>query len=551
MKPTTSLRRAILDPNLLGTAIPDESWGAWRAILLAAMGEALTDAERETFTKLTGRPHEPLQRIEEGCFVIGRRGGKSKAMATLAAYLAGLCEHPLVHGERGVLLCIAPDQRQATIVLDYAEACFTESPILQQLVAGRSFDTLTLTNGISIEVRAASFRRLRGPTYIAVVADEAAFWHSDDAAANADSEILTAVRPGLATTGGPLLIASSPYAKTGEVWETYRKHYGAGGDPLILVAQGASRDFNPSLSQAVVDRAIERDSAAASAEYLAQFRTDLETFISRETVLACVEAGVQERAPLGGKKYFAFVDPSGGSSDSMTCAIGHLEGNHVVVVDCLREVFAPFDPDSCVDEFVQLLSRYGLRTACGDRYAAEWVATAFEKRGVSYNHCELPRSALYLNLLPHLNSRTVRLLDNQRAISQIASLERRTGRGARDTIDHPRDMHDDLANAIAGLVYVCAQRPKTATIYFGSYDDPFAGWRRAQERKRRQFRSRREEAASGAWSAPCTLSAAELAATMPSDDTLRRMRATRDKYEAEAKKQAERDRLRTGGSRLS
>jgi hypothetical protein len=47
--------------------------------------------------------------------VIGRRGGKSKAMAALAAYLAGLCEHPLVRGERGVLLMIAPDQRQATI----------------------------------------------------------------------------------------------------------------------------------------------------------------------------------------------------------------------------------------------------------------------------------------------------------------------------------------------------------------------------------------------------------------------------------------------------
>jgi phage terminase large subunit-like protein len=208
VKSTISIRRALGDHNLLGGAIAGDTWFAWRTILIAAMGEALTDAERETFTKLTGRAREPLQRIEEACFVVGRRGGKSKAMATLAAYLAGLCEHPLVHGERGVLLCIAPDQRQATIVLDYCEACFTGSPILQQLVAGRSFDTLTLTNRISIEVRAASFRRLRGPTYIAVVADEAAFWHSDDAAANADSEILTAVRPGLATTGGPLLIAS-------------------------------------------------------------------------------------------------------------------------------------------------------------------------------------------------------------------------------------------------------------------------------------------------------------------------------------------------------
>ena len=129
-------------------------------------------------------------------------------MATLAVYIAGLCKHPLVRGERGVLLCIAPDQRQAAITLDYATAAFEASPILKQLIANRTADTLELSNGITIEVRAASFRRLRGPTYIAVIADEAAFWYSDEFSANADTEILNAVRPGLATTGGPLIIAS-------------------------------------------------------------------------------------------------------------------------------------------------------------------------------------------------------------------------------------------------------------------------------------------------------------------------------------------------------
>jgi hypothetical protein len=84
-----------------------------------------------------------------------------------------------------------------------------------------------------------------------------------------------AVRPGLATTGGPLLVASSPYARKSELWNAHRKHYGPKGDSLILVAQGASRDFNPSLPQRVVDRAFERDPAAASAEYLGQFRTDI------------------------------------------------------------------------------------------------------------------------------------------------------------------------------------------------------------------------------------------------------------------------------------
>ena len=266
-------------------------------------------------------------------------------MATLACYIASLCKHDLVRGERGVLLIIAPDQRQAGIVLGYAEAAFEQSPILRQLIASRSNDALTLTNGISIEVRASSFRRLRGPTYIAVIADEAAFWYSDEFSANADAEILNAVRPGLATTGGPLIIASSPYAQAAACCtRRHKQHYGLNGDPLILVAQGASRVFNPCLPQRVVDRALERDPVAANAEYLAEFRNDVESFVDRENVEACVSLGVRERAPLARISPTPHsVDPSGGSAESMTLAIGHLEDG-VVVLDAIRERKPPFIP---------------------------------------------------------------------------------------------------------------------------------------------------------------------------------------------------------------
>jgi hypothetical protein len=95
------------------------------------------------------------------------------------------------------------------------------------------------SNGIDIEVCAADYRRLRGLTFIAAIADEVAFW-SSDYSANPDDEILNAVRPGLATTGGPLSMISSPYARRGELWRVFQRHYGAAGDPLIMVAKGSS-----------------------------------------------------------------------------------------------------------------------------------------------------------------------------------------------------------------------------------------------------------------------------------------------------------------------
>jgi hypothetical protein len=38
------------------------------------------------------------------------------------SWLSGLCEHDLVRGETGIVLCIAPDQRQAKIVSFQAES---------------------------------------------------------------------------------------------------------------------------------------------------------------------------------------------------------------------------------------------------------------------------------------------------------------------------------------------------------------------------------------------------------------------------------------------
>jgi hypothetical protein len=465
MKPTVPIRDALTDPALLGSILTGESWHAWRTILIAAMGEPLTPDEMVTFTALTGRSKPPPRRVEELLAVVGRRGGKSRSMATLAAYIAGLCTHDdvLVRGERGVLLCIAPDQRQAKITLEYAAAAFDATPILAQLVENQTSDTLELTNGITIEVRAASFRRLRGPTYIAVIADETAFWYSDEASANADTEILNAVRPGLATTNGPLILASSPYAKRGETWGLYSRHYGNDGDPLILVVQAESRTLNPSLPASVVERALERDHAAASAEYLARFRDDISAFVPRDVVEACVDRDCRERRPVGGTRYRAFVDPSGGSNDAMTLAISHRDGDRVVI-DATREVRPPFSPEGVVQDFAALLRSYRITKVCGDRYGGEWPREQFRKRGIMYDPADKAKSDLYRDLLPLLNSASIVLLNNERLVAQLAGLERRVSRGGRDSIDHAPGGHDDLCNAVAGAASLVMGPQQTVSV---------------------------------------------------------------------------------------
>src|SRR4030095_10565063 len=73
---------------------------------------------------------------------------------------------------------------------------------------------------------------------------------------NPDKEILASVRPAMATTGGTLFCVGSPHARKGETWATFRKHYGPNGNPAILVANGPTRLFNPTIRQSVIDRGL-------------------------------------------------------------------------------------------------------------------------------------------------------------------------------------------------------------------------------------------------------------------------------------------------------
>lgn len=94
-------------------------------------------------------------------------------------------------------------------------------------------------------------------------------------------------------------------------------------------------------------------------------------------------------------------------------------------------------------------------------HAGEWPREQFRKRGIDYELSPLPKSDLYRDLLPLINSAQVDLLDDDRLVRQLTGLERRTARGGRDTIDHAPGSHDDIANAAAGalvLAQVAAQR---------------------------------------------------------------------------------------------
>src|SRR5262245_2779691 len=153
--------------------------------------------------------------------------------------------------------------------------------------------------------------------------------------------------------------------------------------------------------------------------------------------------------------YYAFCDPSGGSSDSFTMAISHRDGERFII-DAIREVQPPFSPEQVIDDFAKLARSYGIARVVGDRYAGEFPREQFRKRGIHYVVAEKPKSDLFRDLLPLLNSGRIVLPKSDRLVNQLTGLERRTSRAGKDSIDHSPGTHDDLANAVAGAADLVA-----------------------------------------------------------------------------------------------
>lgn len=428
-----------------------DTWKTWKVFLAAVFGLPMNKEELKVYRRFTGRSNPPAKPFREAHAIVGRRGGKSLQAATIVVHVATFLSYDdvLAPGEVGVACVVAASKRQAQVVLGYVRSYFNEIPMLKAMVVAEDADSLTLSNRIRIEVLSSNPRVLRGHTIICAVLDELAFMGSDDSA-NSAEEVYKAIKPAMLTVPGALLIGiSSPYAKKGFLWNLFRANYGK--ETGVLVWRAPTLAMNPSVDRAEIEAERQKDPVSAAAEYDAQFRSDLESYVSREVVEACVVAGRKELMPWEGISYRAFVDPSGGASDSMTLCIGHREGGKAVV-DYLAEKIAPFNPDDVTDEFCAELKRFGVYQVTGDNYAGEWPKARFRSGGVEYRVAEKHRGDLYLQTLPRLTSKRVELPDNERLISQFCGLERSTAKSGRDAVDHIRGGHDDVANAVAGLV---------------------------------------------------------------------------------------------------
>lgn len=456
---------ALSDPNLFTRQFAGESWASWRAFLAALFGLTLDGDALVLYRECTGRETPPAGPARECWVVVGRRGGKSRVAALVAVFLACFRDYSgvLAAGEVGTVMVLAADRKQARTVLRYIRGLLNSSPLLARIVAHETRESIDLKNRVTIEVHTSSYRAVRGYTIVAAVLDEIAFW-PDPESANPDVETVNALRPAMATVPGALLLGTStPYARRGALWSAFEKHHGQDGDP-VLVWRAPTRTMNPTVGEALIAAAFEEDPAAAAAEWGAEFRADIESFLAPDALAVVTVPGRRELPRAEGARHVAFCDPSGGSGqDSMAMGVAHVE-SRVAVLDALREARPPFSPDEVVREFAGVLKSYGITRVVGDRYAGEWPRERFREHGIEYTPAEKTKSELYAEFLPLVNAGRVELLDDARLRAQLLGLERRTGRSGRDSIDHGPGRHDDAANATAAALVLAVAASSSRAV---------------------------------------------------------------------------------------
>ncbi len=456
---TPTIDQALADPMLLGAGLGSPtSWQVWTAVLRATFGLPLSDEDRSLFDQVAGGREPPAHRVSELWCVLGRRSGKTRMAAAVCVHVATCEEHKLAAGETGFVLLLAASKSQAGAAFNYVVGFLEASPILRQQIETITADEVRLKGNIVIGVHSNSYRTIRSRTLLAVVGDETSFWR-DDTSAAPDVETYRACIPALAATGGMFIGISTGYRKLGLLYQKWRDHFGQSSDD-ILVVQGGTEKFNPTLAPAIIGKAKAADPEAAESEWNGGFRSDIAAFLDDPIIDAAIDhARPLELSPQSDKTYFAFSDASGGRHDAFTVAIGHREGEDFIC-DVMRGVRPPFDPKNVVADFSKLLREYKIARVRADNYAAGWVETAWKAEGIAFDRSVIPASGLYLESLPLFMRGVVRIPDHSILIRELRLLERLASKVGKDKVTHPRAGSDDYANSLCGLLQMLTRKSK-------------------------------------------------------------------------------------------
>jgi hypothetical protein len=478
----------------------------------------LDGSDRDTATTLFGDVSVvPPQARNVVVAVCGARAGKSYLLSALRLLHLGLTVDlaTLAPGELAVGVIVAPDLRLARQTLRFALGAAKGCKAIAARIESESADGFVLRreNGRTVSIECLPATRggsaLRGRSLVGAVLDESAFFRDESYQVN-DLELFKAVAPRV-MAGGQIVIASTPWAEAGLLFELFRANHGrpttaiAAHAPTLLLRDDAR-------TRELVERERQRDPDNARREFDAEFMAaGTGAFFDPVAIDAATDAVLVLPVPLRERAFVAVGADFAFRSDSSSLVVVQRIGNDLFVdaVEELRpEKGKPLVPSEVVGAFAAIAKRYGERDMMADahyRMSIEEHLRAHKLALIPAPEGATGKAESYVEARTLLNQGRVRLPPHSRLLRQLKEVVASPTAGGGLSISSPRwrsGGHGDLVSSFvlaiyrASRHYVEPREPRTRPAYGTPEWQQFEAARAKEKaildagrRARREFRS--------------------------------------------------------------
>lgn len=466
LKPTQLARMDIIDfaTNVLHLSFEERP--AQEVVLRAQYGLPMTPEQKKIYTTLTTNKEVFEEGIEkdEGCWVVGARGGKS-TLASVVALFESICrgdewKKHLQPGETGYCILIATRELQSIQIIQRNAARLLRDSDISYYIDDEQAKELILINGLRILSVPCNSTAARGLPIYCLIFDEQAHYRLEGV--KADKEIDDALRPRQSQfPGAKCLQISTPAGKQGLFWETFDEGFSV---PGRLTIQAETRLLNPEIQQSFIDKAYTRDPDVAAREYGAIFAEQVSGFFEScmDKLKASFTAPAGEDFPYrAGVNYFAAIDQSGlTGNDRWGFAVSHKDRHtNVVYVDAYRE-WATKNLRGILSTIREQCNIFHIRKVKGDRYAKGLIEQLLNDIGIELEIREM-LPAVYVPFKTLVISGDLALPDDGSLRTSLMRTQAYYGRSNTLSIGQERTKqgHGDLANAVVTATVDASKDP--------------------------------------------------------------------------------------------
>lgn len=392
--------------------------------------------------------------------VCGARGGKTRTLIALRILYGALTRDlgGLGKGEEAFGLIVAPRLPLAKQALRYISGEIAANAYLSALVERENAESITLRREdggvVTIIVMPATAKgtALRGMSLTDAAFDESAFFRDSDYQIS-DVELFKAVSPRV-MMGGQMIIASTPWAKSGLLWDYFDANFGKPKTAIAVHAPSLALRYDKKLEM-LIELERQRDPDNARREYDAEFlTTGTGAYFDADRIDGCIDAELDSACDWHGGRIYAAGADFGFVNDSSALVVVEFDGQRyrtVAIVE-LRPDNGALVPSEVVACFAMVLKRFGLRHVVSDIHYREAIRELLKDHDIdliSAPEGRYGKTESYARAKSMMHEGRVRIPCNQKLIRQLKDIRSRPTTGGGMIIESPRRNggHGDIVSA--------------------------------------------------------------------------------------------------------